>query len=193
MRLVHSRASSLGNLNFMKTMDPVFVGYFPFRPDPVPDGLHLPGVEVICSVSHCIAEVPGNWIDHWTHNDLGFYDTRSAAREVACADGGVFEIFGYRVFPVRISDSAVEHFDVPVAPAENLDGFVLLGIDLVTRSACSFFECSPLSCNGGAEEFRVNKYCLIEDLTYALDVGVRMEESNYEPGPYHLIEVWRAR
>ena len=172
-------------------MEPILVGFFPYRPVGVPKGLHLTGVELICSVSHCIAEVPPDWIDHWTHNDLGFFDTQDAAKQVA-GDGN-FEVFGYRVYPIRISGTAVEDFDVPVSPTENLTGFVRLGIDIVSRSVGPLFECSPLSCNAGANEFEVNGFCLIDDFVDAVDIAVRLEKGSYEPGPYHLVEVWRAR
>jgi hypothetical protein len=173
-------------------MDPIFAGYFPIRPVPVPDGLHLPGVEIICSASHCIVEVPEDWIDVWKHNDLGFYDTKNGALKVAHADGGQFEVFGYRVFPVLVSQSAVEDYKVPVSPAEDLRGFVRLGIDVVTAITGFNVGCSPLSCNGGAQEYETNKFCLLDELPYALDVAAQMDALNYEPGPYNLVEVWRS-
>jgi len=172
---------------------PVFVGYFPIKPIEPPDNLDLPGVRLVCSVSHCIVDVPNDWIQQWKHNDLGFYDTPAAAEDVGRSDSGSYELFAYRVFPIQIDGSSVHDFEVPVAPTEDLTSFSLIGFDITTRYAGNFFECSPLSCNSGAKNFDTNQYCLLDSVESALEVAVKMGGGGYEPGPYHIVEVWRQR
>lgn len=73
----------------------------------------------------------------------------------------------------------------------DLSGFVFLGLDLVSRSTDSHFECSALSCNHGADDFPVNRFCLMDDSAAAYDACLTVSKGAYEPGPYHLLEVYR--
>jgi hypothetical protein len=56
--------------------------------------------------------------------------------------------------------------------------------------------CSPLSpyCNGMYSEVSalVNRHCLVEDLAAAYDLAVLFGVWQPEPGPYVIVEVWRA-
>ena len=56
----------------------------------------------------------------------------------------------------------------------------------------SFF-CSPLSCNGMAEEYPVNRYCLVDDPDTALAMARDFATGNCEPGPYCVVEVWMQK
>ncbi len=53
----------------------------------------------------------------------------------------------------------------------------------------SFF-CSPLSCNGMAAEYPVNRSCLVDDLETAVTMARDFATGNCEPGPYCVVEVW---
>lgn len=57
----------------------VLIGYFPRKVSLQTALLQNPAVEEICSVSECISPGPDDWINHWRHNPLGFFDTPDLA------------------------------------------------------------------------------------------------------------------
>jgi len=59
----------------------------------------------------------------------------------------------------------------------DLSGFHRIGYDLVQEINLLSFGCSPLSCNGHAANFQVNEFCLIDDVQYAIQAGLKF----YEP------------
>ena len=52
-----------------------------------------------------------------------------------------------------------------------------------------FFECSPLSCNGLADEREVNRHCLFDEGESALRFAFECVDLGSEPGPYYLVRV----
>ena len=46
------------------------------------------------------------------------------------------------------------------------------------------------SCNYMAEEYPVNRFCLVDDLDTALAMVHDFATGNCEPGPYCVVEVW---
>lgn len=80
-----------------------------------------------------------------------------------------------------------------MASVARTQSFEALGCDVVSRSTGSFFECSPLSCNRLATDRPVNTYCLLDRLEDALGLARRCEPAGCEPGPYHVLRVWRER
>lgn len=59
-----------------------FVGYFP-KNTKASSGWSASGhVKEICSVSDCVNSSPPGWIDHWLHNELGFFNTEMDAKLV---------------------------------------------------------------------------------------------------------------
>jgi hypothetical protein len=76
---------------------------------------------------------------------------------------------------------------VPALPEPGKD-FLSVGFDAVARSH-DFFECSPLSCNGGAATFATNDACLFQALEEALAAAKEFSTGNWEPGPYWVVEV----
>jgi hypothetical protein len=173
-------------------MTPVLVGYFPKRTQ-VPEGWHAAaGVSEMCSVSTCLAPAPEGWIDHWRHNDLGFFDSPEIAQGIIPAGATGFSIFAYRLFPQRYEDGLASPFAItPVSPRPLGSTFRSLGFDVVSKSASHYFECSPLSCNSLAGEVPVNRYCLIESLDVAVGLAIRASVGDAEPGPYYILEVFR--
>ncbi len=169
----------------------LFAGYFPKRIAPRTDWLKAPLVTEIWSVSDCISEGPPDWVDKWQHNDLGLFDTPELAESVIPeSDTAQYTIVGYRVWD-RMFDDGKEvplSATVPSVPGP-APGFNSLGFDAVARSMNSSFECSPLSCNGGAETFSTNKNCLFETLDDALSGAREFSCGNWEPGPYWVVEV----
>ena len=65
----------------------------------------------------------------------------------------------------------------------------VLGYDIVARSTDSAFECSPLSCNRMADEWKTNAFCLIDDVITVIDYAERLSDGNAEPGPYCVVRV----
>jgi hypothetical protein len=69
------------------------------------------------------------------------------------------------------------------------------GFDVVTVYVRTSPECSPLSCNRLAEDFRTNEHCLISWFKEAEDGLNHGELLKGEPGPYRILSVhsvaWR--
>jgi hypothetical protein len=176
-------------------MQPELIGYFPKRVTRAPEWLTAPQVREICSVSECVAQGPEGWIENWTHNDLGVYDTLSAASERIPTDERTeFQVFAYRLVP-RLFDkgSEISLTLPPIAPEPLPERFASLGFDVVSRSMGASFECSPLSCNDMASEIATNEFCLVETIERAIEVALQFSLEEPEPGPYVVIEVMRER
>ena len=174
-------------------MEPVLIGYFPKRSTAKPDWLNAPAVREICSVSHCIASAPDGWIDHWTHNDLWVYGTRREAAAVVPADTrSRFRMYAYRLLAVSFTNGTGASLEIPAVAVEPLpQTFESLGFDVVSRSAGTSFECSPLSCCDLAQEMGANRFCLLPTLRTAIPAAVRFSTEQPEPGPYLVLEVLR--
>ena len=67
----------------------------------------------------------------------------------------------------------------------------MLGFDVVGRSDPARFDHSPLSRNGLAPEWPVNRYCLFETEAQALEAVRRFDErpQDQEPGPHRVVRV----
>ena len=182
-------------------MESVFIGYFPKKVN-VPDGYNGPRLTDICSVSTCLADgPPDGWIDHWSHNEHWVFATRE--RALAALKGGnasQYTIHAYRMFPLLFRDGEETLSPVDIAPPSwepNQVGLEPLpasyrsfGFDVVeTPAGCSGFGCSPLSCNGGWQEFETNEHCLLLSLSRAIEVATVFSAGGWEPGPYRIVEV----
>ncbi len=158
-----------------------------------PEGLKPCGVEEICSVSSCMSPAPENWINHWRHNELWAYDTQEIAWSVVLPElQHAFHLYAYAMYPLRFIHGEQQPFSIPELNVQPWPkSFIRLGYDGVSRSLDTNFECSPLSCNGMAERFAANRYCLIDSEQKGFELAQRFSESEPEPGPYHVVEVWR--
>ena len=165
-------------------------GYF-LKYTTVPTGWNFNGaVRAICSVSECIASGPRGWIDQWLHNELGFFDTVERAEAAAAKAESGLRLFAYRIHPERFANGSSEQFPTPeLSVAPEPSGFQSLGFDVVSKSISNGFECSPLSCNGMAEEVAVNGYCLLESFEQAVSFAIRCSVEQPEPGDYYILEV----
>jgi hypothetical protein len=173
------------------------IGYLPKR-SAVPEHwrslVKLDHITEICSVSNCIASPPEGWSERGLHNEFGFFNTRGYAELILPDPPDDFSLFAYRLWPVRFkkhrtSTLGAPHTEVEPVPPE----WITLGFDVVSRTIGSSFGCSPLSCNGLANEvFGVNRYCLMDTLDEALALAERFSQEEPEPGPYYVIEVLRA-
>jgi hypothetical protein len=155
-------------------------------------------VAEICSVSNCISKPPEGWIEHWLHNELGWFNRISDARQLIPADGhATCRLFGYRLYAEFFRQGSGVRIVVPadVRPDPVPEGFRSLGFDAISKSLESIlgFECSPLSCNSMAAELRANEHCLFESLDAAIDGAARFSREQPEPGDYYVIEVLEDR
>ena len=184
----------------------VLIGYLPkcfVAATGEDDAPAYPGVDEICSVSECFSKSPPDSVNHWRHNtETWLFDSAGAARSVVPeAERDRFRLYAYRLLPTLFHASGAET-DHPLPELHALplpDDFTRLGYDAVVRdpgamdtggNVPSFF-CSPLSCNYMAEEYPVNRYCLVDDLDTALAMARDFANGNCEPGPYCVVEVWR--
>jgi hypothetical protein len=175
---------------------PFFVGFMPKRTMAALPLLAAVGVVDIAAVSNCMSSPPDEWIQAWKHNDHGFYDSEDLARSVIPRNEDVraYDLYAYELFPLIYAD-ALEPLAVSPAPGAIPSDYEFLGLDIVSRSMASFFECSMLSCNLGATTFGANAHCLITNRDAACAAFLRIGESGdaWEPGPYFLFAVHRKR
>jgi hypothetical protein len=66
----------------------------------------------------------------------------------------------------------------------------LEGYDVVTFSAGTSAECSPLSCNALARDVPTNAHCLLDSLDRARRLLEEGAFTNAEPGPYRVFAVY---
>jgi hypothetical protein len=156
-----------------------------------PDWLKAAGVDEVCSASACVSKGPEDWIDQWRHNEMWVYDTLELARSVIPEPvRQEFDLYAYQMFPVIFKDGQQQPFEIPPLQVQPLpESFERLGYDAVSRS----FAHSPLSCNYMTEHEAVNRYCLVDDVDTAFRLAAEFEGAGCEPGPYHVVEVWRQR
>ena len=131
------------------------------------------------------------------------FDTPEAAWSVVpVAERERYRLYAYRLLPTLFHESGEEtEHPLPELTAVPIpDGFSRLGYDAVVRDVgktegeLNFppsFGCSPLSCNGMAEEYPVNRYCLVDGLDTAVPMARHFATGNCEPGAYCVVEVWR--
>jgi hypothetical protein len=172
---------------------PIFTGFFLKRAERSAETIQAPGVDRVRSVSECISKGPEDWIQHWVHNELGFFDREETALSVG-SPSEAYELYAYTVYPLRWNDDGtVEAWHPAAAPGGLPSGYERIGYDVVSKSFSSFFECSPLSCNAGFEKFAVNEHCLFSDLDAAQAAIEQIATGNYEPGSYFLVGVYLKR
>jgi hypothetical protein len=177
-------------------MKSVLIGYFPKKTVQKPDFLKVENVENICSASTCISEGPEGYIDLWLQNECFLYDSVATAKAIPkkLNDQDEYDIYAFKKYPLRIENGESMDWDIPsVSPEPLSDNFEFLGYDAVSMNTGTEFECSPLSCNGGAETMKVNRFCLFETFEEALWGAKEFSKGNWEPGPYYIVEVYRLK
>lgn len=186
----------------------VLIGYLAKKVVKRPDWIRSRNVSEICSVSGCISPAPEHGIERWTHNGFGLYNTERLAWDtVPIGEADQYTLFAYRMLPLRFDKDGMHEFDPQAElglmgskaePGTLLDeaqiaAYTSLGYDVVSRSCGTWFECSPLSCNGLEAERKVNAYCLLDSVDEAIDLAKECGLTEPEPGPYHVLEVLRKR
>jgi hypothetical protein len=137
-----------------------------------------------------------DYVEHWKHNGYWLFNSPQVIREVAKEESVQLEetsLFYYEAHEMEFDDgrwtpwSPEPSFltNVMPPPKKQLEGF-----DVVTFYAKSTPECSPLSCNGLAEELRTNTHCLFDSFGEA-EAGLNNGAfKNSEPGPYRIFSVY---
>ncbi|MBC8458630.1 MAG: hypothetical protein H8D67_11610 [Deltaproteobacteria bacterium] len=188
----------------MKLSDAIFLGFLPKKITLCPEWLKVPHIKQICSVSQCVSPRPPNMFEteEWNYNRAGLYnDFKSAFDAIPPGEKDKYEIFVYKVYSIQIDKDGIHEIDVlkhipglpeEINPEPDLTGFHRIGYDIVEGIRNLSFGCSPLSCNSLAGRFKVNEFCLIDDLHYAIEAGVTIAASCAgEPPPYYPFEVYR--
>ena len=165
-----------------------------------PPGFELACVEDVYSVGRCVNDTFADYIDCWKHNGYWLFDSPEVIREVAreksvSLDGA--RLFYYEAYEMEFDEKRMQWAGFGPEPSMKTavlvtEKRVLEGYDLVTFFCRTSPECSPLSCNGVAENVPVNEHCLVrafEEAKAALEDG---KFSGAEPGPYRIFAVYSA-
>jgi hypothetical protein len=172
------------------------VGYMAKQVSDKPGSLNAPSNFDVYSVSSCINDYFADYIHFWKHNGYWLFDSpeiiQAVARENSIDMNGT-RLFYYEAHELQFDGQNWKTFapessiptDVKPPPQKTLEGF-----DVVTFSVGRSPECSPLSCNGLAEEIPTNGHCLLESFEEAeayLNAGRFVE---CESGPYRILAVY---
>lgn len=176
-------------------MNAIIIGYLPKKPSPDLEIIKAAGVKEICSVSWCSFDGSQDWIKQWKHNDYFLYNSSEEALSLIdnLKDKKDYDIYAFKLYPFIVDMGNIVDKEVLPGSVKSLtEDFEFLGYDVVNKTQdYGEFECSPLSCNSGYEDFKVNQYCLFNTFEGALAGGKIFSEGNWEPGPYYIIEVYR--
>ena len=174
----------------------IAAGYLYKKVESIPHWLKAEGVLDIYSVSNCVSNDFCDYINYWKHNGFWLFDNLKIMEDIASENGlslnGMMSFY-YRVHPFQwvsnkrgwelFEPESWFNTEVIEPTASNLEGF-----DIVTYSAQSSAECSPLSCNGLAQTIHVNDHCLLDTFENAKKVIDSSMLKEAEPGPYRIFE-----
>jgi hypothetical protein len=158
------------------------------------------GLIDICSLSSCISKNFTDYINYWQHNGYWLFDSPSVMSELASVHNISLkdtQLFYYEYSPEQYNaESKIwEPYEEEVSFPTNVltpKNKKLLGYDIVSFTAQTSPECSPLSCNALSREHSVNSHCLFasyEEAMKALESGAFVDA---EPGPYRIIAVYEV-
>lgn len=172
------------------------VGYMAKRICAKPEFLKSTCVVDVYSVSTCVNDNFADYIRFWKHNGFWLFDSpeviQTMARENSIDLQGM-SLFYYEAHEMEFEGKAWRPFGPEPSIPTNVEiplQMELKGFDVVTFWAGNAPECSPLSCNGLAEDLRINEHCLLnsfEEAKFHLDDG---RFSECEPGPYRIFAVY---
>lgn len=172
-------------------------GYLYKRISPQTESLKRSGIANIFSLSGCMSKDFLDYVQFWKHNRYWLFDTPDAMKALALqhsADLSQATLFYYEAYEREYDEETRSWSPLPPEPTIFTDvrppeKKSLQGFDVV---CCGHMSpgCSPLSCNGIANEVAVNRHCLFDSLDQAkqaLETG-KFEKS--EPGPYRIFAVY---
>jgi hypothetical protein len=171
------------------------VGYMAKRVSKRPDWLKASQVIDVYSVSSCVSEDFADYINLWKHNGYWFFDSPEIIVNIAREDSislDATSLFYYEAYELQFDGEAWHpwlpdwSFSTKVLPPsrKRLEGF-----DVVTFSAGTSLECSPLSCNSLASNLRTNEHCLFASFEEARTNVNNGAFRDCEPGPYRILSV----
>jgi hypothetical protein len=172
------------------------VGYLAKSNCKKPKGFELSNIDDVYSVGCCVNDDFADYIDYWKHNGYWLFDSPEVIRAVAqehSIDLHGSKLFYYEAHELEFtgegwrSFAPDQHITTNVVPpaSKRLEGF-----DVVTFYCGTGPECSPLSCNGLAEELHTNSHCLFESFD---DAETSLKSGKFEggePGPYRIFAVY---
>jgi hypothetical protein len=174
------------------------VGYMAKRVEARPDWLHVAGVADIYSVSGCVSDDFADYINFWKHNGYWFFDSPQVMLELAhnnSIDLAGTKLFFYEEYECEFDGD--RHEWIAIEPERSFNTAVVVpeisrleGFDVVTFSARTSPECSPLSCNSLAERVPTNEHCLLATLENARKLLEDGAFENTERGPYRILAVY---
>jgi hypothetical protein len=179
--------------------DMVAGGYMYKLPIRQPDRFAGLGMSEIYSVSSCISpDFCNNWIEAWQHNGYWLFNSPEPMDNIAHGENidlAPMTLFFYTLYcwQWRDDENHWQRFSAdPAFETEVIlpDACRLQGYDVVSFFAGNSAECSPLSCNGLAEQLTVNAHCLFDTLQQAKSAIENGDFDHSEPGPWRIFAVY---
>ncbi|MDR3775163.1 MAG: hypothetical protein P4L26_17545 [Terracidiphilus sp.] len=172
------------------------VGYMAKRSCKKPEAFGLPNVVDIYSVGSCVNDDFADYINYWKHNGYWLFDSPEVIRAVAQENSIELQgtmLFYYEAHEMEFTKEGWRSFSpepsfpthIVLPSCKSLEGF-----DVVTFSAGNSPECSPLSCNGLAEDLCANSHCLFDSFSEAEAGLISGRFTGGEPGPYRIFAVY---
>jgi hypothetical protein len=162
-----------------------------------PDWIEAPQVDDVYSVSGCVSKYFADYINFWKHNGYWFFDSAQTIKSLAEEQSislSDCKLFYYEVFEEEFNDETKQwqsfkpddgfRTSVVVPSKKSLEGY-----DVVTFSAQTSPECSPLSCNNLAATIATNRHCLFASFDEAKAHIEAHDFDNSEPGPFRIFAV----
>jgi hypothetical protein len=172
------------------------VGYLAKRSCKKPEAFNMPNVADIYSVGDCVNDNFADYINFWKHNGYWLFDSpeiiRAVARENSIDLQGTM-LFFYEAYKMEFAEDGWRSYSPEPSFATNIvlpSEKRLEGFDVVTFSVGTSPECSPLSCNGLAEELPTNSHCLFDTFNEAETSLSSGKFEGGEPGPYRIFAVY---
>ena len=174
------------------------IGYMAKKIITKPDWLKVETVQDLYSVSHCQSKEFTDYIKYGKHNGFWFFDSPAIIEDLASKESIDLEgttFFYYEVYEFEFCDANSEW--ISYKPDESFKTHVVIpknrnleGYDIVSFSAGTSPECSPLSCNSLASEINTNHHCLLESFEIAKQSLEKGYFNNSEPGPFRILSVY---
>ncbi len=157
----------------------------------------MPAVVDIYSVGSCVNDnFAADYVRLWKHNGYWLFDSPEIITAVAkenSIDLNGSRLFYYEAHELEFDGQEWKTFTpVPSIPTNIKipSRKILEGFDVVTFYAGNTPECSPLSCNGLADEIPTNSHCLLESFELAESCLNSGKFAEAEPGPYRIFAVY---
>ena len=177
------------------------IGYMAKHVVSRPNWLKVERVSDIYSVSNCLSDDFADYINYWQHNGYWLFDSPEIIQQITIdhsLDLKNTRLFYYEVYELEYDENeamwkpfiAEPSFTTQVIEPKTKH---LEGYDIVTFSAHTNPECSPLSCNALAAEVDTNQHCLLSSLEQAQQMLQEGKFKNTEPGPYRIFAVYSAQ